>query len=192
MLYRGPPSKVPCRRAENAAAPSADIADRVRIVGARTFVLSNGAWVDTAFDPDSMTAQLVPFLSDAYFKFSQSRPDLGAALALGERVIVVVDGTAYEVVSAEQSAEPLNLPTPLAGQLTPAALPTLTPPTPLAQQPALEPTAIGVEPRATAISPTTTPIPPEPTPAPGQGLGCLGGLLPLALWVGLWVISRRR
>jgi Ca-activated chloride channel family protein len=44
-----------------------------------------------------MTTQAVLFLSDAYFALLTERPELGAFFALGDRVIVMVDGTAIEV-----------------------------------------------------------------------------------------------
>ena len=169
-------------RADTAAAPSAEAAEVVRIAGTRTFVYSNEIWVDTSFDPDTMLSQKVPFLSEMYFELAQSRPDLGAALALGERVIVVVDGEAYEVVSAEQSVETVVLPAPL-GEVLPVQA---------TAQPAVEPTAVAVEPIPTAAAQETEAVEQEPVPDPDEGLRCLGGLLPLGLWLGLWLIRRRR
>jgi Ca-activated chloride channel family protein len=169
-------------RADTAAAPSAEVAEMVQIAGTRTLVYSKEIWVDTQFDPDTMIPQKVPFLSEVYFELAQSRPDLGAALALGERVIVVVDGAAYEVVSAEQSVEAVVLPAPLGEAL----------PVQAATQPAAEPTATAVEPMSTEASPEAEQSEPEPIPDPDAGLRCLGGLLPLGLWLGLWLVRRRR
>jgi len=42
----------------------------------------------------------VEFLSDDYFELISENPDLGDYFALGERVIVVCEGTAYEVGEA--------------------------------------------------------------------------------------------
>jgi Ca-activated chloride channel homolog len=70
----------------------------IQTVGDKTFVLRDGVWTDTAFTPDSMTAQQVTFLSDEYFALLDLSPMMGDYLALGERVIVVVDQTAYEIV----------------------------------------------------------------------------------------------
>jgi Ca-activated chloride channel family protein len=70
-------------------------------VGSRTFLLRDGAWIDTAFDPSAMTAAPVTFLSDAYFELLGARPELRAAFALGARVIALAaDGTPYEVTEA--------------------------------------------------------------------------------------------
>lgn len=79
--------------------------------------------MDTTYDPKQMTPVKVPFLSEDYFKLAQSRPDAAAALAQGERVIVVVDGKAYEVVEASAVSPGITLPA------TPAPAPTLPAPT---------------------------------------------------------------
>lgn len=73
----------------------------VQTVNGKTFFLRDGVWTDSTFDPDTMTSEPIPFLSDAYFALLTDHPDLGAYFALGERVIVVVDGTAYEVTASE-------------------------------------------------------------------------------------------
>ncbi|MGH2620114.1 MAG: hypothetical protein ACRDHG_06025, partial [Anaerolineales bacterium] len=44
------------------------------------------------------------------FRLADSRSELGAALALGPRVIVVFDGVAYEVVDSSDPGDPLELP----------------------------------------------------------------------------------
>ncbi len=104
--------------AESAAAPSAEAADVVKIVGSRTFVLSEGVWVDTAFDPDNMQTTKVAFISDDYFALADSRPELAAAFALGLRVIALSDSVAYEVVDSDTPTAPVQIP------------PTLTPESP--------------------------------------------------------------
>lgn len=70
----------------------------VQTVGDKTFLLQGAVWTDTTFNPDAMETTKVEFLSDAYFDLLAEYPEAGAYLALGERVIVVLDGTAYEVV----------------------------------------------------------------------------------------------
>lgn len=147
--------------AEAPPAPAEIGQDVIRVVGARTFVLSSGTWIDTAFDPQTMQTQKVAFLSDDYFALVAADPGLAAAFALGERVIAFSSGVAYEVVAADVETGPVQLPPNL-----PAS-----PPPP---QPA---------------SPTTTPMP-EATPGPilleapaetPDTIPCLGGLLPLLL-----------
>lgn len=94
----------------------------VRYVGDKTFVLHEGAWVDTTFDPEKMTPVPVSFGSDDYFALVAARPEWGRYLALGDHVIVVLEGTAYEVREGEAPA--LELPPP--GE-TPATEPVVEP-----------------------------------------------------------------
>ncbi len=96
--------------ADSAVAPSEYIADIVKIVGARTFIYSNGVWLDTGFDPESMATTRVSFLSEDYFALSAARQDLAAAFALGSRVIAISDGIAYEVVDGGESSQPILIP----------------------------------------------------------------------------------
>jgi Ca-activated chloride channel family protein len=81
---------------------------KVRVSGSHTFVLMDGVWVDTSYDPEKMETQKVPFLSDDYFGLSRMRKDIASGFALGEHVIVVSDGVAYEVVGEDVMTEPLQ------------------------------------------------------------------------------------
>lgn len=71
----------------------------LQTVGGKTFILQNGVWTDTTFEPDTMETQKVVFLSDEYFALLDSQPALGEYFAIGEQVIVVLDGTAYQVTA---------------------------------------------------------------------------------------------
>jgi Ca-activated chloride channel family protein len=93
-------------------APPSDAADLVRVAGSRAFRRIDGVWIDTAYDPDSMTTLKVAFASDDYFALTAARPELAAAFAMGERVIVMYDGVAYEVVGSDQPSDPITLPPP--------------------------------------------------------------------------------
>jgi Ca-activated chloride channel family protein len=84
--------------AEAPAAPAEEYAAQVRTVGERAFVLRDGVWTDTTFDPTRMTTTQLVFGSDAFFEFLAQHPEAGRYFALGERVIVVIDGVAYETV----------------------------------------------------------------------------------------------
>jgi Ca-activated chloride channel family protein len=113
------------QNAEAVAAPSAEYDQAVKITGARTFVNLNGVWTDTQFDPSAMGTTPVQFASDDYFALIAARPDLGSAFALGERVIVVNEGVAYEVVAGD--AAPISIPetaTPEPKPTAVAAVPT--------------------------------------------------------------------
>lgn len=63
--------------------------DSLRIAGAKTFTWKGGAWSDTQL-PAKATTLKVKYLSEGYFALLKARPDLKAALALGDRVVVQV------------------------------------------------------------------------------------------------------
>ena len=86
------------KASEQAAAPaSAEAAQALRQVGDKTFLLSNGIWVDTTFDATKMTAEALAFGSERYFDLLAAHPEIGRYLALGDRVTVVVEGKAYAI-----------------------------------------------------------------------------------------------
>jgi Ca-activated chloride channel family protein len=74
----------------------------VQIVGQRTFLLQDGVWIETTFDTASMTTIKVQFASDDYFKLMDLFPDLAEAFALGDRVIAISNGIAFEVTPDPQ------------------------------------------------------------------------------------------
>ncbi len=71
----------------------------IQSVGDKTFLLQDGVWTDTTFDSDTMETQKVAFLSDDYFALLDAKPEIAQYLAVGDQVIVVLDGTAYEVTA---------------------------------------------------------------------------------------------
>lgn len=159
--------------ANTVAAPMADVANVVKSVGSRTFVFSDGIWVDTAFDPDKMQTVKVAFLSDDYFALAKSRSVLAAAFALGPRVIVISEGIAYEVVSSDASTESIDIPPTLEVVSIPTVFPTEEPVVEIPEStPVIE---------VSAKEPIATVIPESAKPDSGSTLPCLGGLLPLLL-----------
>jgi Ca-activated chloride channel family protein len=160
-----------------AAAPMAEATNLVRAVGSRTFVLSKDVWVDTGFDPDTMQTLKVAFLSDDYFSLAESQISLGAAFALGPRVIAISEGIAYEVVGSEIQSSVIKIPPTLDPVEIIEAVPTESPSaegpidlpnaTPIAELPAVDPAATKVFEPETSGSKTSLP--------------CLGGLLPLLM-----------
>jgi Ca-activated chloride channel family protein len=80
----------------------------VKYVGDKTFILHDGVWTDTTFDPDKMTPIPLSFGSDDYFALIAARPEWGRYFALGNHVIVVVEGSAYE--AREGEAPPVEAP----------------------------------------------------------------------------------
>ncbi len=103
--------------AEAPVSPDQEAADVVRIVGARTYLWNDGVWVDTAFDPGAMQTVKVPFLSQEYFALVASQPELADGFALGQRVIALSEGLAYEVVDEGESVPPIDLPDPASSAL---------------------------------------------------------------------------
>ncbi len=81
----------------------------VKYAGDKTFILHNETWIDTTYDPDKMTPVPVSFGSDDYFALVAAHPEWGKYFALGDHVIVVLDGTAYEV--REGDAPPVEVDT---------------------------------------------------------------------------------
>lgn len=98
------PSAAPMMEAETISADGGFGEDTPAInllttINDKTFILIDEIWTDTTFEPDTMTTQQIIFLSDDYFTLLVDNPELGEYLAVGERVIVVFDGTAYEIVA---------------------------------------------------------------------------------------------
>ncbi|MGH2615798.1 MAG: VIT domain-containing protein [Thermomicrobiales bacterium] len=75
-------------------------AEVLRYAGTKAFILRDGVWIDTTFDPDAMRTIDVPFASDEYFALIEEHPELGDAFALGQQVVVVLGDTAYRVTAA--------------------------------------------------------------------------------------------
>jgi Ca-activated chloride channel family protein len=113
----------------------------IKYVGAKTFVLHEGVWIDTTFDEDKMEPVPVSFGSDDYFALVAARPEWGKYLALGDHVIVVLEGQAYEVREGE--APPLEVPE---GKETPAGVDAPEAP---------EPTAAGADAPASTSAPAS-------------------------------------
>jgi PKD repeat protein len=91
--------------AEAPAGPAEAYAQQVQVVGDRAFVLKDGVWTDTTFDPTRMETVKLPFASEAFFDLLTEYPEAGRYFALGERVIVVIDGVAYETVGAGEAPQ---------------------------------------------------------------------------------------
>lgn len=89
-------------------APTGRYGGQVRTVGERAFVLRDGVWTDTTFDPTRMTPVQLIFGSDAFEDFLAQHPEAGRYFALGERVIVVIDGTAYEMIMPRAEQQPAD------------------------------------------------------------------------------------
>ncbi|HUT20395.1 MAG TPA: VIT domain-containing protein [Anaerolineae bacterium] len=146
--------------------------EAVKVVAGKTFLYREGMWIDTAYDADRMVPSKVGFMSDDYFALIEARPQWGAYLALGDRVLVVLEGKAYQVVAPE-AGERIELPTPM-------------------------PTAAATE-AVARRAPTATPAPVVANPGLGTGSRpanrelCAGaaGMVLVALLTAVWFVRRR-
>lgn len=66
-------------------------------VGTRTFYRVGERWIDADYD-DEVSTEKVELFSEAYFELIRKYPELAKCFALGEWVVAVVDGTAYETI----------------------------------------------------------------------------------------------
>jgi len=73
---------------------------RAKVVGDKTFVQRDDAWIDSRYQ-EGMAISKVGFGSDDYYQLLGQRPDWGPYFALGEHVIFVVDGQAYEITEGD-------------------------------------------------------------------------------------------
>lgn len=99
----------------------------VRQVGERAFLLVNGAWLDTSYDASRMRAEAVAFGSERYFQLLTQFAEIGRYLALGERVTVLLDGQAYAIGPAGQSAPAPAQQSTAPAPARPTALPATVP-----------------------------------------------------------------
>lgn len=94
---------------------------QIKYVDTKTFILKNGIWTDTGWTGNGEIVK-VPFNGDDYYKLLSAKPEWGKFFSVGEKVLVVLDGKAYQVIEAgAASSGNLNI-TPVA--TTPVANPT--------------------------------------------------------------------
>ncbi len=85
-------------------------ASAVTAVGDKAFVLKNGVWTDTTYDPNRMTPTPLPFPSNQFTDFLLAHPETGKYFALGSNVIVVINGAAYKTVAGDPGEIPSTSP----------------------------------------------------------------------------------
>ena len=95
--------------ADSAAPSTVESLGQLRIAGTRAFIFKDGIWVDSTFDPEGEQTVKIAFLSEDYFLLAQERPELGAAFALGEKVIALSEGVSYEVVASDETVPDLAI-----------------------------------------------------------------------------------
>jgi Ca-activated chloride channel family protein len=148
--------------AQSVPAPSLPEAqDVVRSAGAHSFVLHGEVWIDTTFDAGRMQTTPIAFGSADYFKLAGVSPEVGAALALGPRVIVVWQGVAYEIVAEGEPVAAVDVPEPIKpGPIDPS-------------------------------NPPVLPDPAQPVPTAPLSLPCASALMPLGMVAALGFSRRR-
>ncbi|CAG1003377.1 MAG: VWA domain-containing protein [Anaerolinea sp.] len=77
---------------------SAFAGEVIKNIRDRAFVLRNGVWVDTQYTSAEMEKVEIKFLSDEYFALIEAHPEIAEFLALGDHVLVVIEGKAYEIM----------------------------------------------------------------------------------------------
>jgi Ca-activated chloride channel family protein len=90
----------------DALAPAGESVEaKIQRVGARTFVLLGGTYIDTAFEEDMEILKL-KWGGDAYFNVLTAMPELKDCLVLGESVVIVIGKKA--LVIADEGSEEMS------------------------------------------------------------------------------------
>ncbi|KAF0240120.1 MAG: hypothetical protein FD180_5050, partial [Planctomycetota bacterium] len=76
----------------------------VQVIAGKTFYGTNEGWYDQKWDGKAETLK-VEYLSDEYFKLLAAKPEVAKWLALGDHVVVVVGGKAYEIMPKKEEAK---------------------------------------------------------------------------------------
>ncbi|MFO7947129.1 MAG: VIT domain-containing protein [Armatimonadota bacterium] len=69
----------------------------IRNIGQRGFVQREGRWEDTRFQKDQEVDLKVQAFSEAYFQLSRQFPTLNTQMAVGENVLVILNGQVIEI-----------------------------------------------------------------------------------------------
>jgi Ca-activated chloride channel family protein len=72
----------------------------IKVIEDKTFYTVNGVWTDSSYNADAkQTLKKVAFGTDEYFDLVRKNPGIGKYLSVGQRVILVFKGTAYEITA---------------------------------------------------------------------------------------------
>jgi len=74
-----------------------EIEEIMKKVGSKTFYLSEGVWYDAKYKKNMETVE-VKYLSDEYFELLKNHPEAAKYLAVGQKVVVVIEGKAYRII----------------------------------------------------------------------------------------------
>ncbi len=79
-----------------------DAASAVKVVEDKTFYCNNGVWTDSNYVSKlQSTLKKVVFGSTAYFDLVRKNPGIAKYLSVGQKVILIFNGTAYEITAPE-------------------------------------------------------------------------------------------
>jgi Ca-activated chloride channel family protein len=77
------------------------LSSAVKTAGSKTFYLREGVWTDAEFKPEARLPEtVVTFGSNEYFDLLKRERRLAEFFALGEQVVVILDGRVYRVKAA--------------------------------------------------------------------------------------------
>lgn len=79
-------------------------ASATRQVGRKTFVQNGPVWVDTAAQSVKTAPRRVVFGSDEYFRLLRAHPEAGGYFALGQQIVLLLDGVLYEITPEEPAS----------------------------------------------------------------------------------------
>jgi Ca-activated chloride channel family protein len=86
--------------ADSPAPVTSDVVEQLKVVGDRAFVLRDDVWTESGYQ-EGMSTTKFGFGGQDYYQALAQRPDWGPFFALGERVIFLSDGQAYEVAEGD-------------------------------------------------------------------------------------------
>lgn len=117
------------RALQDSAVVQAPISNQVAQVRNHAFILRDGVWADTRYDPQQMQPRKIRFGSDAYFALLNTHSEAGKYLSLGRNMIIILDGQAYEIAEGEglETAVPTATATKQPPSKRTETLPSLTP-----------------------------------------------------------------
>ncbi len=72
----------------------------VKVIEDKTFYIVNGVWTDSSYNAsDKLSVKKVAFGTREYFDLVRNNPGIGKYLSVGQRVILIFKGTAYEITA---------------------------------------------------------------------------------------------
>jgi len=83
----------------------------IKLVANKAFVLREGIWTDTSYDPQHMSTTRLQFGSPTCFELLAEHPQWARYFAVGEQVIVVLNGVVYQTQPGVVESASVSAPT---------------------------------------------------------------------------------